>query len=344
MISNEKLKAIKTVISHDNCPDGTASAIILHDALPNAEIRYVQYGSDAHKYLPATEGMLFCDFSPPADRAAEFVAAGAIVLDHHKTAKSVVELFGENGVFADESADPGVCGAVLAYRHVWKPMHLDRESDTSQGMRKQNPELEPFIDQLATLAGIRDTWQRRDHRWAAACVQASVLAFIPNKVWLSYPLTYTQAHWNDHFRPLGQLLVEKQDKDVVRICEKGWHFSTEQGTRIIVIPSKGLTSDAAEYLDDKVDLVAGFGYTFEPGMDRPLLIVSTRSHTNFDCATFCKRYGGGGHTKAAGCSFAVEEEQPNPYTFIETLIRDYDNGRAIRGEIPASSNAGKMAL
>lgn len=314
MISTSTLEAVTTIVSHDNCPDGTASAILLHDALPNAAVKFVQYGSDAYKSLPAEPGMLFCDMSPPAERVQEFVAAGAVVLDHHKYAKPVVEAFGENGVFADEATEPGVCGAVLAYRHVWKPL-------VQSGA---GPFLEEFVDKLATLAGIRDTWQRRDYRWNDACAQASVLSFIPNEQWLSMSLQTIRAAWGTNYDPLGKLLVEKKNADVARACEKGWRFKTGRGTRIIILPGTGVTSDAAELLDDAVDLVVGFAYTYEQGAARPQIILSTRSHMDFDCGAFCKAHGGGGHTKAAGCSFEVSEIAHNPYTFIEVLLRGYD--------------------
>ena len=122
----EKLKALKVIVSHENCADGLASAMILKDVLPKAKVVFLQYGTPDHVNLVAEEGMIFCDFSPPPARAQEFVDVGAIVLDHHKTAKAVVALFGDLGVFADEKDDPGVSGAVLAYREVWLPLLTER--------------------------------------------------------------------------------------------------------------------------------------------------------------------------------------------------------------------------
>lgn len=311
MIPLSALQATRTIITHDNCPDGTASAIILRDALPAATIQFVQYGTDEYKNLPAEPGMLFCDFSPPAERAQEFVNAGALVLDHHKYAKGVVEMFGENGVFADETTEPGVCGAVLAYLHVWKRL-------TPPALASA---MEPFLEQFATLAGVRDTWQKHDPRWGEACAQAAVLSFIPNERWLAAGLVNIRGDWAANYGPLGKLLIEKLNADTARVIEKGWRFTTIKGTRVIVIPSKGLTSDAAEMLGNEVDLVVGFGYTYEKGSDKPLLVLSTRSRGSFDCGSFCKAHGGGGHTKAAGCSFGVELDALNPYAFIAVLLR-----------------------
>src|SRR5256885_13008647 len=79
-VDRNLLAAVRTIVAHDECADGTASAILLHDALPGAEVVFADYGGAAGRPV-AGPGLLFCDFSPPAARADEFVAAGAIVLD-----------------------------------------------------------------------------------------------------------------------------------------------------------------------------------------------------------------------------------------------------------------------
>jgi len=324
MISLARLADVRTIVTHDSCADGTASAIILRDAFYDRDVpvRFLQYGSDAHRNLVPEPGMLFCDIVPPYDRAGEFVQAGALVLDHHKTARSVVEQFGEDGIFADEATEPGVCGAVLAYRHVWLPLkpQLSLAAPDEQYAIKGQ-----FAHDFATLAGIRDTWQRKDPRWDEACRQSSILSFIPNDQWLSKSLSELTWFWEKDYNWLGKLLQDKFAADVARMAAKGWAFTTEKGMKVLIIPSKGLTSDVAELLDDKVDLIAGFGYTFEPEIGYPQMILSTRSHTTFDCSALCKAFGGGGHSKAAGCSFPVNPETANPYTFIENLIRGYES-------------------
>jgi len=324
MLTPEKLHAVRTIVTHEYCPDGTASAIILRDAFPgkNVKIQFVQYGSEEQKNLVVEPGMLFCDIGPVAERAPEFVAAGALILDHHKTNRAVVESFGENGVFADEALEPGVCGAVLAYRHVWRT--LEPSFSVFDPQTEKDVSRVKFIHDFATLAGVRDTWQRKDPRWPLACAQASVLNFIPNDQWLSQGLSVIAATWETNYAPLGQLLQDKQAKDVARMAKKGWPFTTAKGTRVLVIPSKGLTSDVAELLDTEYDLIAGFGYTFEPAVGVPEMILSLRSRTSFDCSAFCKAHGGGGHTKAAGCSFEVMPDTLNPYIFTEKKIRAYE--------------------
>ena len=93
MIPIEKLKQVRVIITHANCPDGIASAILLHDALPEAGIRFLTHRTKEYRELPAHAGMLFCDIAPPSERVELFRALGAIVLDHHKSAEALVKRF-----------------------------------------------------------------------------------------------------------------------------------------------------------------------------------------------------------------------------------------------------------
>lgn len=320
MISLEKLNAVKSVVSHLNCSDGLASAILLKDAFRGRDlpIKFVQYQTEEHKTLVAEPGMLFVDFSPHPDRVQEFVEAGAIVLDHHKTAKQVVEAFGEDGLFGDEIANPGVCGAVLAYQHVWLPLRGPLARD----------ETELFAKKFSTLAGVRDTWQRDDERWKEACLQNYILSFIPRERWLSKTFPQIASSWDTEYAWIGELLQEKETRTIRKIAELSYRLTTPKGTRVVIFEGVTKTSDLAELLHDSVDLVIGFNYETENGV--PKVIFSTRSHTTFDCAAMCKAYGGGGHTKAAGFNRQLKHSDPNPYTLAEELVRLWEDETEVK--------------
>ena len=309
----DKLRAVTTIVSHDSCADGTGSALFLKDALPHARVVFVQHGTDAFKTLSATPGMLFCDISPPADRVDEFIAAGALVLDHHRTARSVVDRFGDDGVFADEAREPGVSGTVLAYRHVWQPL---RERDVE-------PHVRAWAESFATLAGIRDTWQNRDPRWEAACRQGNLMHFMPNSEWLKIPLVRLATDWDVNFAWIGQVLLERQAKSVAKSINGGTRLTTWKGTKILTFNSKANTSDAAEVLGREVDLIVGYGYEADDGNVN--LILSCRSHADFDCAAFARSLGGGGHTRAAGASVSLPMNE-NPHQTILRLVNAFENG------------------
>jgi hypothetical protein len=319
MISTETLQAVTDIIVHDHCPDGMMSAIVLHDVLPNAIIHFMQYG-EAHANLEPKPGMMFCDFSPHPERAHEFADVGTIVLDHHKTARAVVERHGSNGVFGDEVTEPGVCGATLAFREVWcrlKPYDdhsSDRVADASY---------------LINLSGVRDTWQRKSVFWNEALLLAEVLRFLPADLWLNVkdPFHHGKWRWWQERMDLGRILVSKHQTKVQAMVDASYAFTSGDGVRVRMFPgNSATTSDAAELLGSNTDLVVGFSYIgIEDGLAK--LLFSTRSHTDFDCAKFCTSMGGGGHTKAAGFRvvFSPDVGSQDPYSVLRASLSGYES-------------------
>lgn len=315
-LSLEDLNNVRTILVHKNCPDGTASGMILKHAL-NRPVVFLQYGTDEYTNLQATPGMLFCDATPPQDRVQEFVDAGAIVLDHHKGAQGIVARFGDHGVFADEKEDPGVCGAVLAYREVWVPLLGPMES----------------IEDFAIVAGIRDTWQTKDSRWDEACAQASWVMFFGEDECLKTPIFGDPDRWA--FRQsVGDMLFAEHMRKITKAV--GGSFRTRiHGLKVAILQGASNSSDSAEMFgeESEVDIVVGFSYYDEVDPDREQwasefskglkLVCSCRTRTAFDVSKLAKFYGGGGHTKAAGFTTRIEEWHRNPYSKILELIDNY---------------------
>jgi len=313
MLPVAKLQAVKHIVSHENCPDGIASAMILKNVLPDAKVTFLQYETPEHKGLVPEEGMLFCDFSPHKSRVVDFKEAGALVLDHHKSQEAVVELFGPNGVFADEKAEPGVCGAVLAFREVWEP--LMKATGIPDDFR---PFIRELIRDFATLAGIRDTWQRKDPRWIAACEQAEALPFWP----IETLLDLAPEQWAQKLE-LGPILYAKRLKSAEKCIEKSFQFwTTAKQRRVVVFDGLKQSSDAAEMLGDKADFVVGLGMTVEN--NDPQIIYSSRSHTGFNCSAFALAHGGGGHTAAAGCKLPLMDTRLEPFSLLQHLLGLYE--------------------
>lgn len=315
----EHIKKVWCIVTHLNCPDGVASAIILKSVLDNASVRWIQPDTKEHIELEPKPGMLFCDITPHESRLKEFIDAETIVLDHHKTGKHIVTAFGELGRFGDEIKNPGVCGAVLAFRHVYEPIFLQHnERYPSLANNPVTNKHYADMERLAVLAGIRDTWQINDQQWEDACKQAEGLMF--------WPFIDLRKQSSEDMKkmifPVGKVLREKMQEDVKKA---NWYqFESLEGTKVAVLPSKKLVNDMAERLDKEVDLLVGFSYVID-GPDDIKLTLSTRSHADFDCASFCKFYGGGGHTRAAGCAISFDLSQaPNPFYAIGELVDYYE--------------------
>jgi len=313
--SVEQLRNIRHVISHgNNCPDGIASALIVADAYydeDRPEICFVDHGSNEKANLEPLPGMMFVDFSPPPERAQDFIAVGALCLDHHAKGSSV-QAFVEAGlgVFGDEKTEPGVCGATLAYEHVWKPLMESRS--------KYREEAEPFVSELARLSGIRDTWQKHNQDWQGACECAEALRFWPIEALLGdHP-----SEWPNKLS-LGELLWSRKVKTAARSAEKAYHWTSPKGTRVAIIQGVKWSSDVSEALGVGLDLLLAYDIAHDAGTFK--IICSTRSRGTFDCGSLALAHGGGGHTSAAGFSVPMTLDSPNPYRVIRDLLADYES-------------------
>jgi hypothetical protein len=289
---------VTKLVTHDACADGLASAMIVKDALPHVEVVFAQYGQPSLESLAPSSGLLFVDISPPRERAGAFVDAGAIVLDHHKHARDVVELFGDRGVFADELARPGSSGASLAYEHVWCP-------NTPRGYGGHAD-----VQGFARLVGIRDTWQRQSPSWELASDLQVVLMGMPRAQWLR-PGGIARAVSNDCLE-LGQLWRAQRTETVSKICSAGTATLVDPAGRQWAAFPDGhrYTSDVAEAMRARgVAVTCGWFQTVEDGAVRTVLSLrSDGSWQNpLDVGALCKSFGGGGHTRAAGCRIGVSD-------------------------------------
>jgi len=317
MIPLEKLRALERAYVHKSCPDGVASALILQDALPFLEVHFVKYDTEEHKSIEPLPNTIFCDFSPwlpkvkedsdPADKEIrdalinEWNTAGVIVLDHHS--RDIVEPY-TYGVFGEN--DKLECGAMLAYKYVWQQV-LPQDQVAVQLRAAQ-------VSELARLAAIRDTWKKDDPDFEKACRQASVCMFY------RFEQLSILGVIGNHGELLATRLFERQIELAETCIKEAFSFTTERGARVLMFQGVSATSDAAEILGDKTDLVVGFHYRFDG--DSLKLQFSTRSHTGYDCQALAKAHSGGGHVAAAG--FTVVGLPMSPYDVFEDLLEDWE--------------------
>jgi hypothetical protein len=237
--------------------------------------------------------------------------------------QDVVEAFGpKRGHFGNEKTEPGVCGAVLAFRHVWRMAHEVMGPEDIVAIAE-----EKAAEEFATLAGIRDTWLNTHPRWRDACIQAEMLRFYPVEHWLNLKDPFGAGHrptWAER-TSIGKLLVERHERSLQKMLEAAHRFTSAKGTRVVTFDNLKGTSDAAEVIGDKADLIIGFSYIVENGV--PKMLLSTRSHTTFDCLAFARFNGGGGHTKAAGFNRMVVPHDLNPYNMVQQLVLWYESAQ-----------------
>jgi hypothetical protein len=250
--------------------------------------------------------MLFCDFTPPLSRLAEFAAAGAIVLDHHD-----VDLapFGERGIRGDNTK--GESGAALALREVYRVLKWSR-------VWPGQVEEARAVERLAALAAIRDTWQRDSVEWKEACELSEVLRFAPlNDVVAKSPPAFMRLA-----EDLGPMLRRKVALAAQEAARNAVRW-TIAGRRVAVLSTGAIISDAADVLAAEADLVVAFDYVQEPARVR--LKVGLRSVGAVNCTAIAKAHGGGGHPsgRTAGFYLSVDVdalESKAPFATLRALL------------------------
>lgn len=348
MIPIEALRDIKTILVHGYadgaCADGLSSALILRDVFPTAEVKFLVHNTPAYAELPASPGMIFADITPPEARVQEFVDAGAVVLDHHKSARHVVEAFGERGVYAYPERDPGVSGALLAHQ-VWVQFRREQDPNWSEGWA----ELEEFVFYFASLIGVRDTWQTESPLWKTACELSATLLFYPAEDWLSVQSMSENLHRvTRRVDSVGAELIRKRDAEAKRLADSAYRFVTPKGSRVAVVASCHV-SDAADLLAESADLVVGFAFDTQTtslvglraGFQAPVMRLSFRSRGKVDVSEIARMLGGGGHAGAAGAALPILEKKKedhydestmrNPFAEIERIVLRFEQIRGVIG-------------
>lgn len=286
MLPIEALKSRTTIVTHAGCADGAAAAMIAAAALPHCEVRAFAYDDPEYLNLPATPGILAVDITPPAGRAAEFVAVGTVVLDHHR--RSLVEPYGDLGVFGENAS--GESGAWLAYRDVYRPL-LGHHDDWHR---------------LATLSAVYDTWNVESPDWRPACHLAALLQTAPLAWCLGAPAYYVLQQASD----LGAALHAAKEADAAKIAAGAAHRRIG-GRNVAIVPTTSVNLINVP----GADIVAGFKYQ----TGAPRVKWSLRSQT-VNVGDIARKHGGNGHNNAAG--FFVHDDGRSPYARAETLFAE----------------------
>ncbi len=315
----EIVSQITHVVFHKGCGDGIPAAVLVALAcgLDEDKLIPVRYDSPEHAGIEPRPGLCFVDIVPFGERdedgeytpaglaqLAAYARAGAVVLDHHAGVEHVVAMFGERGVYADAARDPGVSGAMLAFREVFKVTHPLPTRST-----------EAFYN-LAVLIGIRDCWLRNDPRFEEASAMSAAVAFIGAEGLLS---TIRAGGWPSLIPKLelgpiirardiarAKYLLEHAFLSVLPIAH------TDGGAVLSVLAFEGGEADASNVADlaaeGAVDLVVAW-HQFADG-DAPYTTYRLRSRGTFPCKAFAKKNGGGGHERSAGFTVPQRAHEP----------------------------------
>jgi hypothetical protein len=209
----EQLMEVDSIRSHNFCPDGTASAMICLAAYgavgKTPDVRMVMYDTVDHSAASVEGRQLWVDITPPIARWQDWVGTGPIVLDHHETAKPVVE--GLGGVYGglDDS------GASLAFKNVMRVLCRDRD------------DIEKWA-KFAHLAMVRDTWKDAHEDWEEGLAVGDALNFYTQKA-LFASASGGSLELNEIIR-FGKVLMQKTANKAFKLAQ-GTTFAEAGGLK-----------------------------------------------------------------------------------------------------------------
>lgn len=320
----QRLRGIRKIYSHDRCADGTSAAATCAAAMwilgkknrQDYDIELIQYGSRNHSAIVPSPGCLFVDITPVIDTNWEaWKEHGPIVLDHHPTAKSVVE--GLGGVYGarDES------GTSLAFKHVLRPaLEIRMISDPMWADTFSVDRWMEKWEMFSALCAVRDTWQDKHPSWQAAQAMARGVLF--HNPWKVIAPAAEGGSLNGRKDPWGlyQLGLDVLRKDLKRaygMSRGAYRFTAGDLKCGIFNCTEALVSEACHSLleegDDLVDLACCYFMTVEDGAIRHVVSLRSKPGT-IACNAIAKFLGGGGHELAAG--FRID----SPDTSVSSLI------------------------
>lgn len=272
------------VLYHANCNDGSGAKFAAWSKFGDSATYYpVQYG----KPMPDIENgsdVYIIDFSyPRADlEALRNRVAKLVVLDHHKTAAEDLKNF------PGATFDMNKSGAVLAWEYF-------------------NPGVE--VPELLLRVQDRDLWNW-NYTDTGAITSLSMLA-------KDDPLKWEELS-NKPFSTLlseGEAIMRYKENETELLAKKAhvtWYRDGANSGTFGYVNSTSLQSEVCNYLLKEsgdyydpfpVDFAAAFIATTDGRV-----LVSLRSHKGgFDVSALAKKYGGGGHQAAAGCSMSLAE-------------------------------------
>lgn len=301
-------KNIVRIVSHKDCSDGIASAILLQECFPEADVVFYQHGED--EPLPM-EGTIFCDLAPHQN-IDEHIKCGSLVLDHHATNKENVLKF-QNlglGVFGNEDSNSMESGGYMAWKYVHSVMF-------------PNHHYYYRVMEFAQLVGIRDLGLKSNDRWDSASDCSCGLIFFGNDYFLDTMRKDPNRFWDEEFprlHEIGRIDRMRRLKKVDDALGRALYFE-ENGIKVCVTEGTQVTTDGMMNLErtGKADVLIGFASILNQQTHKPELLLSCRSNGKISVKELCTKFNGGGHEQAAGCKIPTAPQ----FKIIEDIVREF---------------------
>jgi oligoribonuclease NrnB/cAMP/cGMP phosphodiesterase (DHH superfamily) len=257
--------SVNCVIYHGGCTDGFGAAFSAWKCLGNrAEYHSCKHGEPPPDVLGKNVVILDFSYDNATTKRMISEAASLLVIDHHKSA--MVELHDVSNTHFDMNHS----GARLSW-DFFHPGHPP-------------PKLINYIED-------RDLW-----KWELPYSKEFSAAFDMVPFTFEDFEKYEDDSVFDDAVKRGSYILAYSKTVIKKVCEKAAQ-RRYQGMEVMVVNSSHWMSEIGNRLSHDCDFAVIWYYDHE---DRKIKVSLRAFHDNVDVSEISKRFGGGGHKKAAG--------------------------------------------
>ncbi len=265
------------VIYHKNCLDGFGAAWAAWRALKDEGDYFGVEPRELPNKIIKNKIIYFLDTTPSLEGIKFLQKRGnhLVVLDHHISNQENIQKTDEYNFSLDHS------GAALS----WFYFHP----------KKKIPKLLAYIEDY-------DLW-RFKLPWTKEIITAIQFVDYDFQKWEKLARDLEKKKTFNQYLKKGKLLIEYEKKIVEKILKNSQKVKIN-GHRGLAINSPILEDSLGDFLRKKI----GLGIVWRVEKDK--IKVSLRSNSKIDVSKIAKKFGGGGHKKAAGFFWPLDKKLP----------------------------------
>jgi oligoribonuclease NrnB/cAMP/cGMP phosphodiesterase (DHH superfamily) len=307
---------IDFVIYHANCPDGLGSALAVYvyykNNFPNKKIEFYPAAHGSNPPMINDKNVLICDFSYKKDAINKIIneCKSFLIIDHHISAqKELEDLHDEYKIF-----DMTHSGAFLTWVYFFP--------------NEEVPSLIKYIED-------NDIWIKALPYTKEVTAYISIL---PNEIEQYEKLLQTGMIENIAI-PHGKVLLIQQNKIIEKALNSSFiKFIDIGGNSYFVAMSNSATFQSEignQLLGKYVNCDFSVVYSENYGSTS----ISLRSaNDRTDVSEIARRYGGGGHRNAAGCSLSDVKLLGHPVGGDDRIFKNLNNAEFVFNKIVQINN------
>jgi len=280
-------------VYHKECQDGGFSAVILKKAIPEVSLHPFDHKELKNFQLPLRKGdtIYFVDICPSPELLVNLGKKQVkwIVIDHHISVHDTIEDYKKKNPkykFEDYFYYPSKSGATACWDYFFKD--------------KPIPEVLKFVE-------IMDLYNWSEEKNSKFIAQHTKMECVRGNLG-DYEKLLENFNYDEAVEK-GKIIYKKIINDVKFVADNAIKLDFDK-EKLLCVNAVLNPSEIGHFLADKSDNGIGATYSIYP--EENLVKFQIRGSEGDSALKFAKKYGGGGHNKAAGFTLPINK-------FIEIL-------------------------